>query len=77
MSPTDPAAQYLIATMLGRAVEAKFAAALVTYIDRLPRVMGAYCAKDAFARLGAKLVANAEWQKWWVKNSALFATSTT
>jgi hypothetical protein len=75
--PTDPAAQYLIATMLGRAVEAKFAAALVTYIDRLPRVMGAYCAKDAFARLGAKLVANAEWQKWWVKNSALFATSTT
>jgi hypothetical protein len=75
--PTDPAAQYLIATMLGRAVEAKFAAALVTYIDRLPRVMGAYCAKDAFSRLGAKLVANAEWQKWWVKNSALFATSTT
>ena len=75
--PTEPAAQYLIATMLGRAVEAKFAAALVTYIDRLPRVMGAYCAKDAFARLGAKLVANAEWQKWWVKNSALFATSTT
>jgi len=37
--------------------------------------MGAYCAKDAFARLGAKLVANSEWQKWWVKNSALFATS--
>ena len=49
---------------------------LVTYIDRLPRGMGAYCAKDAFSRLGARLVANSEWQKWWVKNSALFATST-
>lgn len=72
--PTEPAAQYLIAAMLGRAVEPKFAAALVTYIDRLPRVMGAYCARDAFSRLGGKLVGIKEWQAWWVKNQALFAT---
>tara|TARA_R110000868_G_scaffold11798_2_gene57567 strand:+ start:1440 stop:2351 length:912 start_codon:yes stop_codon:yes gene_type:complete len=72
--PTEPAAQYLIAAMLGRAVEAKYASQLVVYIGRLPRVMGAYCAKDAFSRLGAKLVGNAEWQKWWVANQALFTT---
>lgn len=70
--PTEPAAQYLIAAMLGRAVEAKFASQLVIYIGRLPRVMGAYCAKDAFNRLGAKLVGNPEWQKWWVANQSLF-----
>ena len=73
--PAEPAAQYLIATMLGRAVEPKFAGALITYIGRLPRVMAAYCAKDAFGRLGAKLVANKAWQEWWVANQQLFATS--
>jgi hypothetical protein len=72
--PQEPAAQYLIAAMLGRAVEPKFAAALVTYIDRLPRVMGAYAARDAFSRLGGKLVGIKEWQAWWVKNQALFTT---
>ena len=72
--PAEPAAQYLIASMLGRAVEAKFAPQLVTYLSRLPRVMGAYCARDAFARLGAKLVANKAWQEWWVANQALFTT---
>ena len=73
--PTDPAAQYLISAMLGRAAEPKYAAALVTYIGRLPRVFGAYAAKDAFKRLGAKLVGNAEWQKWFVANSAIFETN--
>jgi len=72
--PTDPAAQYLIAAMLGRAVEPKYAGALVTYIGRLPRVMGAYCAKDAWLRLGSKLVANKAWQEWWLANQALFTT---
>jgi hypothetical protein len=73
--PTDPAAQYLIAAMLGRAAEAKYASQLVTYIGRLPRVMGAYCAKDAFSRLGSKLVGNKAWQEWWVANQSLFAQS--
>ena len=70
--PTDPAAQYLIAAMLGRAAEPKFAEPLVRYFSRLPRVMGAYCARDAYKRLGAKLAGNAAWQKWWLANSALF-----
>lgn len=70
--PADPAAQYLIAAMLGRAAEPKFAEPLVRYFSRLPRVMGAYCARDAYKRLGAKLAGNAAWQKWWLANSALF-----
>ena len=70
--PSDPAAQYLIAAMLGRAAEPKYAEPLVRYFSRLPRVMGAYCARDAYKRLGAKLAGNAAWQKWWLANSALF-----
>ena len=70
--PSDPAAQYLIAAILGRAAEPKYAEPLVRYFSRLPRVMGAYCARDAYKRLGAKLAGNAAWQKWWLANSALF-----
>ena len=70
--PTDPAAQYLIAAMLGRAAEPKFADALVRYFSRLPRVMGAYCARDAYKRLGAKLAGSSAWQKWWLENRQLF-----
>ena len=74
--PSDPAAQYLIAAMLGRAAEPKQAHALMTYVNRLPRVMGAYCARDAFKRLGARLAGNAAWQKWFTANRALFETGT-
>ena len=70
--PTDPAAQYLIAAMLGRAAEPKYADALVRYFSRLPRVMGAYCARDAYKRLGAKLAGCSSWQKWWLDNRQLF-----
>ena len=74
--PTDPAAQYLIAAMLGRAAEPKFATQLVTYFSRLPRVMGAYCARDAYKRLGAKLAGNSAWQQWFLANRQLFETGT-
>lgn len=70
--PTEPAAQYLIATMLGRAAEPKYAGQLIRYFSRLPRVLGAYTARDAFKRLGAKLAGNKEWQAWWLENKALF-----
>ena len=74
--PVDPAAQYLIAAMLGRAAEPKFAQPLVRYFSRLPRVMAAYCARDAYKRLGAKLAGNADWQRWFLANRALFETGT-
>jgi hypothetical protein len=70
--PSDPAAQYLIASMLSRAVEPKFVTQFLRYIGRLPRVMAALAATDAFKRVGAKLTGNAEWQKWWLANGALF-----
>lgn len=72
--PEEPAAQYLIAAMLGRAAEEKYARQLITYFSRLPRVMSAYCARDAYKRIGAKLAGNAAWQKWWVANRQLFET---
>lgn len=73
--PTDPAAQYLIAAMLARAVEPKSAPQLVRYLGRLPRVMAAFCARDAYRRIGAPLVMVREWQQWWLANKQLFETS--
>ena len=70
--PTDPSAQYLIASMLGRAAEPKYADALVRYFSRLDRVQGAYCARDSYRRLGAKLAGCAAWQRWWLANRQLF-----
>jgi len=72
--PTEAAAQYLIASMLARAVEPKFARQLVVYFSRLPRVQAAFCARAAFKRLGAKLAGSAEWQQWFLANSALFSS---
>ena len=59
-----------------QAAEPKFAQQLVRYFSRLPRVMAAYCARDAYKRLGAKLAGNADWQKWFLANRALFETGT-
>jgi len=73
--PTEPAAQYLIATMLGRACEPKFAGAFIRYISRLPRVQGAFAARDAFRRVGARLAGNKEWQTWFLANQELFAVA--
>lgn len=70
--PTDPAAQYLIASMLGRAAELKYADALIRYFSRLDRVQGAYCARDAYRRIGAKLAGCAAWNTWWLANRQLF-----
>lgn len=73
--PTEPAAQYLIASMLARAVEPKFASQLVIYFSRLPRVQAAFCARAAYKRLGAKLAGSNEWHKWFMANSALFESN--
>jgi hypothetical protein len=37
--------------------------------------MAAYCARDAYKRLGAKLAGNADWQKWFLANRQLFETA--
>lgn len=73
--PTEAAAQYLISAMLSRALEPKFAVAFVTYIDRLPRIPSAYAGRDAYRRIGPKLMGSKGWQEWFVKNEELFATS--
>ena len=70
--PAEPAAQYLIASMLSRSAESKNADSLIRYFSRLDRVAGAYCARSAFKRLGAKLAGTAAWQKWWLANRSLF-----
>jgi hypothetical protein len=73
--PTDPAALYLVASMLAAAVEPKHAAAVVTYLSRMPRVYGALLARDAYRKLGAKLSGSKEWVKWFTANQEIFAVS--
>jgi hypothetical protein len=72
--PTDPSALYLIASSLAIAATEKHAAPLMTYVDRLPRVYGALCARDALRRLDKKLAGRPEWVKWFTKNQELFTS---
>lgn len=71
--PTDPAARYLIASMLAAAVKPEHGAAVVTYLARLPRVYGALLARDVYRKLGAALSGIPEWVKWFTENQELFA----
>jgi len=70
--PDQPSAQWLIVTSLGRAVTAPTAPAFIRYISRLPRVMAALGARDAYRRLGAHLSGCREWVKWFTDNQGLF-----
>lgn len=70
--PVEPSAQWLIVTSLGAAVTAPTAPAFIRYIARLPRIMTALGAKDAYRRLGAKLSGCREWVSWFTSNQALF-----
>lgn len=71
--PTDPSALYLITSMLAAAVDASHAAAVVTYLGRLPRVYGALLARDAYRKLGASLSGSKEWVSWFTANQEIFA----
>lgn len=71
--PDDPAALYLVASMLAAAVEPKYAAAAVSYMTRMPRVYGALLARDMYRKLGAKLSGSKEWVAWFTENQELFA----
>lgn len=71
--PTDPSALYLITSMLAAAVDASHAAAIVTYLARLPRVYGALLARDAYRKLGASLSGSKEWVRWFTDNQEIFA----
>jgi hypothetical protein len=72
--PDEPSAQWLIITSLAGQVTASTAPAFIKYIARLPRVMTALGAKDAYRRLGAKLSGCKDWVKWFTENSELFQT---
>jgi hypothetical protein len=71
--PAEPSAQWLIVTSLGAAVTAPTAPAFIRYIARLPRVMTALGARDAYRRLGAKLSGCREWVQWFTANQTLFS----
>lgn len=73
--PTDPAALYLVASMLAAAVERKWVSAAVQYMERLPRVYGALLARDMDRKLGAVLTGSKEWVRWWTANQELFAVA--
>lgn len=69
----EPAALYLVSSMLAGAVEPKHATAVVTYLSRMPRVYGALLARDAYRKLGAQLSGSKEWVAWFTKNQEIFA----
>lgn len=71
--PDDSSALYLVASMLAAAVQPEHAAAVVTYLARMPRVYGALLARDAYRKLGAKLSGSKEWVKWFTENQEIFA----
>lgn len=72
MIPTSASARFLIASILARAVEGKTSRAFTIYFSRLEGHLAAFAARVAFKRLGAKLAGSAEWQRWFLENSALF-----
>jgi hypothetical protein len=72
--PEDPGALYLVSSTLAVAATEKHAKPLLTYIDRMPRVYGALCARDAQRRLERKLTDRREWVDWFTKNQALFTS---
>jgi hypothetical protein len=73
--PDDPAALYLVASMLAAAVEQQHATAAVQYMSRMPRVYGALLARDMYRKLGAKLSGSKEWVFWFTENQELFAVN--
>jgi hypothetical protein len=70
--PDDSAALYLVASMLAAAVQPQHAAAVVTYLSRMPRVYGALLARDAYRKLGATLSGSREWVSWFTENQEIF-----
>ena len=70
--PSDTSAQWLIVTSLSSQVTAPTAPAFIRYIARLPRIMTALGARDAYKKLGAKLSGCREWVKWFTENQSLF-----
>ena len=70
--PSEPSAQWLIVTSLAGQVTATTAPAFLQYTARLPRMMAALAAKDAFRRLGSKLSGCKDWVKWFNENQSLF-----
>jgi hypothetical protein len=72
--PTDPAALYLVTSMLAAAAKQEHGSAVVTYLARLPRVYGALLARDVYRKLGdPALSGSREWVTWFTENQELFA----
>lgn len=70
--PTEPSAQWLIATILAAKVEVTVVGAFIQYMERLPRVMTAYAGISAYKRLGSALSRSKEWGKFYSANQDLF-----
>lgn len=73
MVPDDPSALYLVCTMLAQSADSATIVAFLTYLDRLPRVFGAYLGRYLFRRMDASLSSLKPWNAWFTRNSALFA----
>lgn len=70
----EPAACYLVATILGSAVQPAWVQQFCEYIGRLSPVYSALAGRDAHRRLGADFVATAAGARWVREHAELFGT---
>ena len=70
--PSEPSAQWLISCVLVQQLQPSVAEAFIRYVSRMPRVMTAFSAKDAYRKLGSKLSGTKAWVKWYHENQELF-----
>lgn len=70
--PSDPSALYLVASMLAQAASPANLPAFLTYLNRLPRVFGAFLGRSLFRKMGAKLSGIKAWNAWFTTNQSLF-----
>lgn len=71
---SEPAALYLVTSMLAKAAHKSWIDSLLIYLNRLPRVYGALLGRDIHRRIGASMTGSKHWQKWYLENAELFET---
>lgn len=70
--PADPSAVWLVSTMLSQTVNGNNLQAFLTYLNRLPRVFGAFLGRSIFRKMGATLSGMKSWNNWFTANQDLF-----
>ncbi len=66
-------AMFFVAGQLVSVADAKNIGAVLTYLQRMPRVFAAYAATSIYRRHGAAIASAPEFRAYWLANQALFS----